>query len=58
MLLQAFYFLFIIFGIYGLLKGEIPLVGKVKITGTAARLTGVVLIILGLLALVGGSAVR
>lgn len=41
--------LFVIFGIYGLLKGEIPLVGKSKITGTAARLTGVGLIILGLL---------
>ncbi len=51
----AFGALFIIFGIYGLLKGEIPLVGKRKITGTAARLTGVGLIILGLLVLIGGS---
>jgi len=50
--------LFLIFGLYGLLKGEIPLVGKRKITGGGARLTGVVLIILGLLLLIPGSAIR
>ena len=45
----AFSILLIIFGIYGLLKGEIPVIGKRKITGTAARLTGIGLIIWGLL---------
>lgn len=48
----GFSLLFFLFGLYGLLKGEIPLAGTRKVAGTTARVIGVVLILLGLLSLV------
>ena len=43
------------FGVIGLLKGEIRLTGKNKITGTQARILGAVLIVLGGLFLLLGA---
>ena len=51
----GFSLLFFLFGLYGLLKGEVPLAGKRKVVGTTARVIGVVLILLGLLSLVMAS---
>ncbi len=56
MCIAAFSLLFAIFGAYGLIRGELPLVAKYKVTGTVARLTGIGLIVLALLVLVAGNA--
>lgn len=47
----AFALLFFTFGLLGLVKAEIPLVGKRKIAGPTARIIGIILIVVGLLEL-------
>lgn len=50
--------LFLIFGLYALISGQLPLVGKHKLTGAAARVLGGLLILIALIPLVLGGLSR
>lgn len=50
--------LFLIFGLYALISGQLPLVGKYKLKGATARIVGGLLILIALIIPVLGGISR